>query len=112
MTPVRLTLSRRRGFRLQERSRAVNGLICVSVARPGRWGNPFKGEDAVERFRCEAAPLLEADARRELRGKNLACWCKLCAPCHADVLLEIANATGTAEIRESALLLEQMRRKP
>lgn len=27
----------------------------------------------------------------ELRGKNLACWCKLNQPCHADVLLEIAN---------------------
>lgn len=26
-----------------------------------------------------------------LRGKNLACWCALDAPCHADVLLEIAN---------------------
>lgn len=29
------------------------------------------------------------------RGKsgaeNLACWCKPGAPCHADVLLEIAN---------------------
>jgi hypothetical protein len=31
--------------------------------------------------------------RRELRGKDLACWCPLDdAPCHADVLLEIANA--------------------
>lgn len=29
---------------------------------------------------------------RELRGKNLACWCKLGEPCHADVLLELANA--------------------
>mgnify|MGYP002619828214 CR=1 FL=1 len=28
----------------------------------------------------------------ELRGKNLACWCKPGEPCHADVLLEIANA--------------------
>lgn len=28
---------------------------------------------------------------RDLRGKNLACWCKLDEPCHADVLLEIAN---------------------
>lgn len=28
----------------------------------------------------------------ELRGKNLACWCKLGSPCHADVLLELANA--------------------
>jgi hypothetical protein len=32
-----------------------------------------------------------ADARRVLRGKNLACWCKPGEPCHADVLLEIAN---------------------
>lgn len=29
--------------------------------------------------------------RAELRGKNLACWCKPGEPCHADVLLEIAN---------------------
>jgi len=28
----------------------------------------------------------------ELRGRDLACWCKPGAPCHADVLLEIANA--------------------
>ena len=42
----------------------------------------------------------ESDRRRatilsnlaDLRGKNLACWCPLDAPCHADVLLEIANA--------------------
>lgn len=30
--------------------------------------------------------------RTELRGKDLACWCALDQPCHADVLLEIANA--------------------
>ena len=30
----------------------------------------------------------------ELRGKNLACWCPLDAPCHADVLLKIANSPG------------------
>ena len=29
---------------------------------------------------------------KELRGKNLACWCREGSPCHADVLLEIANA--------------------
>jgi hypothetical protein len=28
---------------------------------------------------------------QELRGKDLACWCPLDQPCHADVLLEIAN---------------------
>ncbi|WP_229722399.1 DUF4326 domain-containing protein [Xylophilus rhododendri] len=32
------------------------------------------------------------DIRRELRGKNLACWCRLGTPCHADVLLQLANA--------------------
>ena len=37
------------------------------------------------------APSLD-DVRRELRGKTLACWCPLDCPCHADVLLEIANA--------------------
>lgn len=30
--------------------------------------------------------------RHDLRGKNLACWCSLSEPCHADVLLEVANA--------------------
>lgn len=34
---------------------------------------------------------LTADIERELAGKNLACWCPLDQPCHADVLLEIAN---------------------
>ena len=28
----------------------------------------------------------------ELKGKNLACWCKIGYPCHGDVLLEIVNA--------------------
>lgn len=32
-----------------------------------------------------------ADAPTLLRGKNLACWCPPGQPCHADVLLEIAN---------------------
>lgn len=31
----------------------------------------------------------------ELRGKNLACWCPLDQPCHADVLLELANGGTT-----------------
>lgn len=31
------------------------------------------------------------DAIPSLRGKNLACWCRLDQACHADVLLELAN---------------------
>lgn len=30
-------------------------------------------------------------ARYELGGRDLACWCPLDQPCHADVLLELAN---------------------
>jgi len=65
----------------------------VSVTRPGKWGNPFTAEnsggiDPVLRFACEVAPLLNV---QELRGKNLACFCRLDRPCHADVLLELAN---------------------
>ena len=43
---------------------------------------------AAAAFRCEA---VEMDLTA-LRGKNLACWCPLDQPCHADVLLELANA--------------------
>jgi hypothetical protein len=32
------------------------------------------------------------EIRAALRGKDLACWCQPDQPCHADVLLEIANA--------------------
>ena len=39
--PVRLQLSRKKGFDLQALSLATNGLPAVNVARPGRWGNPF-----------------------------------------------------------------------
>ena len=54
------------------------------------------GKKVIERTRLEysvasARPATEAEVRAQLRGKNLACWCALDAPCHADVLLEIAN---------------------
>ena len=39
----------------------------------------------------DTMPILIADARRELHGKNLACWCALDAPCHADVWLRRVN---------------------
>lgn len=51
---------------------------------------------AVELFRArlnsEHGELLRRRAFAELRGQDLACWCKLGAPCHADVWLEVANA--------------------
>jgi len=32
------------------------------------------------------------EIRAELKGKNLACWCAEGLPCHADLLIEIANS--------------------
>lgn len=42
--PVRLQLSRRRGFNLQAVSRAANGLVAKVVTRATKWGNPWKIE--------------------------------------------------------------------
>lgn len=106
--PRRVKLSRLKGWRLPPNT--------VVVARPSPWGNPFKideyvsGEggrlvaervqtaaDAVRMFRSMIDGLSTIDRStfmrklEQLRGKNLACWCDLDAPCHADVLLELAN---------------------
>lgn len=108
--PVRLQLSRRKGFDLQALSLATNGLPAVSVTRPhsmfqnrwkiGTWSNRLgravaTDAEAVECFRCTSGwatePHMIAYVRECLCGYNLACWCKPGAPCHADVLLEIAN---------------------
>ncbi|MET3514306.1 hypothetical protein ABIC63_002078 [Pseudacidovorax sp. 1753] len=88
--PVRIQLSRAKGWRMPENK--------VKVDRSTRWGNPWTAEnsgrtDPVLRFACETAPLLDLTP---LRGKNLACWCKPGASCHADVLLELANAPAEA----------------
>lgn len=116
--PVRLQLSRKAGFNLQAHSRAINGLDAVNVARPSKRGNPFDWmifgrEGAVDYFERWLSDKLSPQEREmlcfdlwdteeiertriltsfdELRGKNLACFCKAGEPCHADVLLEIAN---------------------
>lgn len=39
-------------------------------------------------------PLTVRDARRELADRDLACWCPLDGPCHADILLQIANVVA------------------
>lgn len=115
MTPVRVQLSRAKGWRMPTNT--------VKVDRTTKWGNPFtvagareagyKGTDddlkaySVESFRAwltspnwqnywqgpqaekTRATILECIG--DIRGKNLACWCKPGTPCHADVLLELAN---------------------
>lgn len=61
----------------------------VYVGRPTRWGNPFIDSNAS----VAVAMFIQSNpvGLNELRGKNLACWCKLDSLCHADVLLELAN---------------------
>lgn len=73
----------------------------VGVTRPTCWGNPFivgchceTAEDATQLYRGwleGPARSIALAAKKELRGKDLACWCKEGTACHADVLLEIAN---------------------
>ena len=103
-TPARIQLRRTKGWRMPPNT--------VKVDRATKWGNPwtiakgraagFVGTDADLRkmavgfFRNGCAKCLPVVAdivasAGELRGKNLACWCPLDQPCHADVLLEIAN---------------------
>jgi hypothetical protein len=51
--------------------------------------------EAVRRYRDDLLAgrlrFTVDDIRRELRGRDLACYCPLDEPCHADVLLEFAN---------------------
>lgn len=110
-SPVRVQLSRKKGWKMPENT--------VKVDRSTIWGNPFRvGEpadmacakrwgwtlgqpkfiapDAEAATRRFAAVLVMDEAihgavKEQLRGKNLASWCRLDQPCHADVLLETAN---------------------
>jgi hypothetical protein len=87
--PKRIQRRRTAGWRMPDNTK--------SVARPSRWGNPFKVEGnhqaAVDQFTqwVEQQGALMQAIRSELRGRDLACYCKPEQPCHADVLLRIAN---------------------
>lgn len=85
---------------------------AVIVARPSEFGNRFPMQEATQAERQRVTELFArwlitsdvrmSQARYELRGRDLACWCPLDQPCHADVLLKVANAdleTSYADIR-------------
>lgn len=104
--PNRIQRRRTKGWRMPEGA--------VYVGRPTQWGNPYRvgpqgtGEQfdaarCIEMYRFTTQPSSEDPGwastyegdlidLRPLRGKDLACWCPLDQPCHADVLLEIANS--------------------
>ena len=89
--PQRFQRSRRKGARLPA--------DVVVVSRPTKWGNPHPLElgrqEAVGRFRDDLVAgrlrISVEDVKRELRGRDLACYCPLDELCHADVLIEVAN---------------------
>lgn len=114
MKPKRIQRKRAKGWKKPPNT--------VNVTRPGRWGNPFqvlfeagywvvrdqeggywsrllgsKGaavERSVEVYREWLQKEVSAGRFNmdELKGKKLMCWCASDDPCHADVLLEIANS--------------------
>lgn len=102
--PERIQRQRVRGWRKPANT------VCVT--RGTLWGNPFVvrpdlepgskvGQyfavpdvaEAIATYRelLVQKPEIVEKARKNLAGKNLACWCALDEPCHADVLLEVAN---------------------
>jgi hypothetical protein len=112
-----MQVSRKAGFILQETSYAFNGLPAKLVTRPGPWGNPFSIDEVAATYKLDRSaaqtkavamasdwfngtldpalspgnPPTRETIRRELAGHNLACWCKPGTPCHADVLIDLAN---------------------
>jgi hypothetical protein len=108
--PERIQLRRTKGWRKPEGA--------VVVARPSIWGNPFairpdgpngwsvagvvEGVSLDTALGCAVQAYRHAlvrgeldvtvgHARDALAGRDLACWCRIGTPCHADVLLELAN---------------------
>ena len=75
---------------------------AVYVGRPSVWGNPFSitesqtRDEAVELYKRwiyagdGRQDWLRTRIQRELKGKDLVCWC-FPKRCHAEILLEIAN---------------------
>ncbi len=67
-----------------------------SVARPSRWGNPWKVSDdyslelvlKMYELWLNIALQSEPDFLYPLKGYDLACYCSLDQACHADILLE------------------------
>ncbi len=115
MKPVRVQRRRAKGWKLPPNT--------VIVSRPTKWGNPFvpgprqKVQQCIDLYQAAATGYLCVTVDREtvaaqerlmkavaadlaeIRGKNLACFCPLTRPCHADVLLALANGTPLTPLK-------------
>jgi hypothetical protein len=92
--PRRIQRKRTRGWKMPKGA--------IYVGRPTRWGNPFTcGGDNARAVKLYEKYILDPDAHdpdwnldellESLRGHDLVCWCSLDKPCHADILLRLAN---------------------
>lgn len=106
MMPVRIQRKRVKGWK------APAG--AVYVGRGSMFGNPYNWKDGIEPphdARSAAVELYRIwieegrgpsaptdDDITSLKGKTLMCWCPLEQPCHADVLLELANRPRCDEV--------------
>ena len=92
--PKRVQRKRTRGWRMPAGA--------VYVGRGSKWGNPHTVADCGSHFEAVARYVHAfsddldqwawlGETCRELKGRDLACWCPLDSPCHADVLLTLAN---------------------
>jgi hypothetical protein len=92
LKPSRIQRQRTKGWRKPEGA--------VYVGRGTIWGNPYRvgvhgdAQKCCELYRFHAecsGSRLDEKAEERLRGRILMCFCPLDRPCHADVLLELAN---------------------
>ena len=95
LKPIRIQRKRTKGWRMPDNT--------VYVGRGSKWGNYFTIEDYgreesidmfIQYIGHPNSPLdFGPEDIEQLRGKNLACWCKENESCHADILLAWANET-------------------
>lgn len=118
LAPVRVQLSRKKGWRMPSNTVKVDrtnkkfGNIFTVGCVPSHFSTALPSscesvEDAVECFRYYAETWMDLTNGRwidPLIGKNLACWCAVInshgdySPCHADVLLSLANDIPMEEV--------------
>lgn len=92
--PMRVQRKRTKGWKMPENT--------IYIGRPSKWGNEWVIKEGRTRQDCvnlyksylEALkPSEQEKIKTELRGKNLACWCKEGELCHGDILLAWANCS-------------------
>ena len=102
--PIRIQRKRTKGWRMPENT--------VYVGRGSKYGNPFvvgkdgTRDECIEKFIKYFQPythregsmdeffislMFYEEVMQDLKGKNLACWCKEGEKCHADYLLNLVN---------------------